>query len=151
VAVSKNLVIYPSVTRGPVWDVAFSPLGQYFVAGGYDRSARLFSADQLQCVRLFVGHYSDVTSVAWHPNCNYVVTGSWDKTVRLWDVISGRCMRIYSGHFGPLTAVAVSPNGRFIAGAGGGAGGKSSILIWEIASGKEVASLEGGYGLGHLC
>ncbi len=168
VAVQRNLCVYRAPTDVPVWDVAFAPVGHYFVSGSYDRVARVWSTNRTLPVRLLVGHYSDVSCVAWHPNCNYVVTGSWDKTARLWDMASGRCFRIYSGHFGPVTALTVSPDGQFLAGAGaaggsaaeggGGSGGKekgegsSVIRIWEVASGREVALLSGHKGTVHrLC
>ena len=176
VACGRNLVVYRTPTAFPVWDVAYAPLGHFFVTGSYDRVARVWCTSRTQPVRMLAGHYSDVSCVAWHPNCNYVATGSWDKTARLWDVQTGRCLRIYAGHFGPMTALAISPNGQFVAGAGGGASSASSaspagaaaegtasasasaagqggshgvIRIWEISTGKEVAVLSGHKGAVH--
>lgn len=54
-----NLVCYKGHVY-PVFDVQFSPFGYYFVSGGHDRLARLWSTDHYQPLRLFAGHYSDV-------------------------------------------------------------------------------------------
>lgn len=44
----------------PVWDVAMSPLGYYFASASMDRTARLWSTDRVQPLRIFAGHLSDV-------------------------------------------------------------------------------------------
>lgn len=38
----------------------FSPHGHYFVSGGHDRVARLWTREHYQPVRMFAGHFSDV-------------------------------------------------------------------------------------------
>ena len=60
----------------PVWSVKFSSQGYYFVSSGHDKTVRLWTTEQWQCVRIFVGHFSDVDCVAFHPNSNYVASGS---------------------------------------------------------------------------
>lgn len=44
----------------PVWDVAFSALGYYFATASHDRTARLWTTDNLFPQRIFAGHLSDV-------------------------------------------------------------------------------------------
>jgi transcription initiation factor TFIID subunit 5 len=39
----------------PVWDVAACPGGQYFASGSADRTARLWSTERAQSLRLFAG------------------------------------------------------------------------------------------------
>ena len=41
-----------------------SPMGFYFVSGSHDRSARIWSTDHIQPVRILAGHLSDV-DVSW--------------------------------------------------------------------------------------
>ena len=114
-----------------VWCVRFSPCGHYFVSGGQDRTARLWSTDHHQPLRIFAGHLSDVDVVSFHPNCNYVATGSTDRTVRLWDVSNGRCVRNLTGHKGPLQTLSFSPSGRYLA----SAGADGVVYLWNIATG----------------
>jgi len=54
-----NLVCYKGHNY-PVFDVQFSNHGFYFVSGGHDRLARLWSTDHHQPIRILAGHYSDV-------------------------------------------------------------------------------------------
>ena len=114
-----------------VWCVRFAPCGHYFVSGGQDRTARLWSTDHHQPLRIFAGHLSDVDVVAFHPNVNYVATGSTDRTVRLWDVSNGRCVRNLTGHKGPLQTLSFSPSGRYLA----SAGTDGVVYLWNIATG----------------
>lgn len=44
----------------PVWDVKFSKHGHYFASGSADKTARLWSTDHYQPLRIFAGHLSDV-------------------------------------------------------------------------------------------
>ena len=68
----------------PVWQVKFSNHGHYFVSCGHDKTVKLWTTEQSSCLRIFVGHFSDVDCVAFHPNSNYVASGSSDRSVRLW-------------------------------------------------------------------
>lgn len=67
----------------PIWQVKFSPLGQYFVSCSNDRTAKLWYTKQHIPLRIFTGHLSDIDTVEFHPNIHYVATGSNDKQVRL--------------------------------------------------------------------
>jgi transcription initiation factor TFIID subunit 5 len=53
------LVVYKSHTY-PVWDLDFAPYGIYFITASHDRTARLFSCDRIDPLRILVGHLSDV-------------------------------------------------------------------------------------------
>lgn len=44
----------------PVWDVKFAPVGYYFATSSHDRTARLWTTDNYQPLRIFSGHFSDV-------------------------------------------------------------------------------------------
>jgi WD40 repeat protein len=54
-----NLVAYRG-HENPIWDVEWSPLGNYFVTGSRDRTARLWSTERIKALRVFAGHLSDV-------------------------------------------------------------------------------------------
>ncbi|KAG8379567.1 hypothetical protein BUALT_Bualt07G0102400 [Buddleja alternifolia] len=105
----------------------------------HDRTARIWSVDRVQPLRILAGHLSDVDCVQWHANCNYVATGSSDKTVRLWDVQSGECVRIFVGHRSMILCLAMSPDGRYMA--SGDEDG--TIMMWDLATGRCVSPLVG--------
>ncbi|KAL3617649.1 Transcription initiation factor TFIID subunit 5 [Castilleja foliolosa] len=151
---NANLVCYKGHNY-PVWDVQFvtlaynsslgiypmqfSPVGHYFASASHDRTARIWSMDRIQPLRVMAGHLADVDCVQWHANCNYIATGSSDKTVRLWDVQSGECVRIFIGHRSMILSLAMSPDGRYMA--SGDEDGK--IMMWDLSSGRCVSPLVG--------
>lgn len=54
-----NLVCYKSHNY-PIWDVDFGPYGFYFATASHDKTARLWSCDHVNPLRIFAGHLSDV-------------------------------------------------------------------------------------------
>lgn len=126
------------VTGSPVWGVSFSPAGYYFASCGADGTARLFTTDRPQPVRLFSGHTaSNVNCVQWHPNSNYIITGSDDRTVRLWDIQTGRTVRLLNGCSAGINVVQISPGGRCAA----GADYNGVVHLWDLGSGRKITEL----------
>ncbi|CAL5435026.1 unnamed protein product [Camellia sinensis] len=104
----------------------FSPLGHYFASASHDRTARVWSVDRIQPLRIMAGHLSDVD-------------GYSDKTVRLWDVQSGECVRIFIGHRSVVLSSAMSPDGRYMT-SGDEVG---TTMMWDLSSGRCVTPLVG--------
>lgn len=103
-----------------ITDLAISPFDLYFASASADTSARLWSLERQNYVRLFAGHNESVNCVAFHPNCNYLFSGSDDRSVRLWDINTGKCQRTYfmtnSGAYKcSVRSIDVSPDGKRIA------------------------------------
>jgi WD40 repeat protein len=55
------------------------------LTGSYDRTAILWDVKSGAQIRVFKGHYWDLTSVALSPDGTRVLTGSEDHTAILWD------------------------------------------------------------------
>ncbi|KAI9358553.1 WD40-repeat-containing domain protein, partial [Zopfochytrium polystomum] len=68
-----------------VLSAAFSPDGQYVVAGSFDKTVRIRSAANGTELRRLAGHTAQVRSVAVSPNGRFVASGSADRTIRIWD------------------------------------------------------------------
>ena len=120
----------------PVWSVSFAPSGYYFLSGGADGTARVWTTDRAAPVRILAGHTSkSIHSTCFHPNGNYVLTGSEDKTARLWDIQSGRCVRLLTGCSAGVNVVQVSPSGQYAA----GADYHGNVHLWELGTGKKVS------------
>ena len=49
-----------------VYTYVFSPHGFYFVSGSHDRTARVWSTDHIQPLRILAGHLSDVDVSLMH-------------------------------------------------------------------------------------
>ncbi len=80
---------------------------------------------------------SHITALAFSPTEELVASTSPDRSVRLWDFQSGKCRLVLSHDVVP-TRVAFRPDGRVLACAGARA-----VYIWDVASGKLLATLPG--------
>ncbi len=122
--------------------VSFSSDGEYALSGGYDNSVRLWNVKNLTQVKKFVGHTGNgIWSVAFSPDGKYALSAGHDGQVKIWDLASGTDWRSLVGHtgggFGGFGASAkFSPNGKQVISAG-----DASTRIWDVSTGKEVASM----------
>jgi WD40 repeat protein len=87
--------------------------------------------------------------VAFSPDGKKLATGGWSAAVGLWDVAAGEKTAALRGHNGRIYSVAFSPDGKLLASGSGQADGRTGLGIsgelklWDVASGKNIASLEG--------
>ena len=109
------------------------------VWGSNDRTARLWSTDHIEPLRIYVGHDNDVDCVAFHPNNLYIFTGSCDRTVRMWHISGGNCLRLFTGHTGNVTAIACSPDGKTLA----SADDAGNIVLWNLETGRRKKRMRG--------
>uniref|UniRef100_A0A0D2ZQM0 Uncharacterized protein n=1 Tax=Brassica oleracea var. oleracea TaxID=109376 RepID=A0A0D2ZQM0_BRAOL len=69
-----------------------------------------------------------------------IVSASWDQTVKVWNLENCKIRNTLAGHSGYLNTVALSPDGSMCA-----CGGKDgAVLLWDMAEGKTLCSLEAG-------
>ena len=153
-------VIFPQLGHASwINSVAFSSDAKVLASGSGDHTIKLWDVASGRELRTLSGHSSDVNSVAFSPDGKLLASGSGDKTIKLWDVASGRELRSLSGHTAGVNSVAFSPDGRMLASASGfdmqsdfdfnrmlGQSSDStisSIRLWDVASGRELRSLNG--------
>nr|CAD1823543.1 unnamed protein product [Ananas comosus var. bracteatus] len=104
--------------------------------------------------RRFVGHTKDVLSVAFSVDNRQIVTyqplivsGFLDRTVKVWNLTNCKLRCTLTGHAGYVNTVAVSPDGSLCA-----SGGKDGVtLLWDLAEGKRLYSLDAGAIIHALC
>ena len=92
-------------------------------------------------VRGLRGHTDWVTSVAFGPDGRFVasVAAEKDNALRVFELPPLDTAGGAGGHMLAVNAVGVSPDGKFVA----TAGTDQTIKVWDVASGKEVATLVG--------
>lgn len=131
---------------GRILSVAFSPDGQYVLAGGKQGLLGLRDAATGKRVRSFLGHRSRVHAVAFSSDGKLAVSAGgpglghyegWrgddepvesDTSVRLWEVDTGRQIALLGNPDETVYSVAVSPSGReAIAGSADG-----SVYIYPL-------------------
>ena len=121
---------------------------------GSDRLIHLWDLATGKEVRTFAGHSERILSIAVSPDGRSVLSGSLDKTVRLWELASGKEVRRFEDLPTGVLSVAFSPDGqRALSGSGSilrdsegaysPAGFDSVLRVWDVASGREIACLEG--------
>lgn len=72
-----------------VMDVDYSPTGQEFVAGSYDRTLRIFGSNSGGSRDVyFAERMQRVFSVRFSVDASYVFSGSDDMNLRVWKVLA---------------------------------------------------------------
>lgn len=125
----------------PLSTVAFAPDGRYVAAAGADAVVRVWDVQTKSEVRGLRGHTDWVTSVAFAPNGQSLasVAAEKDNALRVFELPPLDTASAAGGHMLAVNAVAVSPNGKLVA----TAAVDQTIKVWDIATGKEVATLVG--------
>ncbi|KAI0366545.1 WD40 repeat-like protein [Pilatotrama ljubarskyi] len=71
-------------TTMQVYDLAWSPAGEYIIAGSTDNCARIFTASK--CVHEIAEHNHYVQGVAWDPLNEYIATQSSDRSMHIYSI-----------------------------------------------------------------
>ncbi|KAF2088803.1 WD40 repeat-like protein [Saccharata proteae CBS 121410] len=67
-----------------IYDLAWSPDGQFFITGSMDNVARIYNSQTGQIVRQIAEHSHYVQGVAWDPLNEFVATQSSDRSVHIY-------------------------------------------------------------------
>ncbi|KAF9011749.1 WD40-repeat-containing domain protein [Cyathus striatus] len=73
-------------TTMQVYDLAWSPTGEYVMAGSTDNAARVFAATDGKCVCEIAEHSHYVQGVAWDPLNEYIATQSSDRSMHIYRI-----------------------------------------------------------------
>lgn len=108
------------------------------------------------CEQILTGHQNRVWSVAISSDGRLAASGSNDNTVKIWDLETGVCLATLGGHRSHVLCVRFTPDGRRIlssatstdteataASAGVEATTAGLIRVWDVASGRQLTTLEG--------
>lgn len=141
----------------PVYGVSFSPsiapndsvpIGysnviptntQALLSCSGDKTIRLWSLDDWQCLVVYKGHDGMVWDITWGPFGHYFLTGSLDKTARLWSTESIGYLRMFVGHDQDVDVVAFHPNSAYVF-----TGSCDKIVrMWAVTNGYPVRMFTG--------
>ncbi len=121
---------------------AFGPDGKRALAGGEDKTVRLWDVETGRCLRVLEGHKGEVGIVALNADQSRALSGSEDNTVRVWDVEAGRSLRVLGDHAGWVWPVAWSADyRRALSGSR-----DNTIRLWDVDTGRCLRVLEGHVG-----
>jgi RNA polymerase sigma factor (sigma-70 family) len=88
------------------------------------------------------GQKEEFMCVAFSPDARLLVTAALDGNIQLWDVASAKELRRLTAG-SSVYSVAFSPDGKLLASGGGERGKSGAVKLWDLATGKQIASLEG--------
>ncbi|KAJ1672862.1 hypothetical protein EV182_006342, partial [Spiromyces aspiralis] len=124
---------------GDVYSVALTPYESHLVAGGYDRTIRLYDRATGRVVQTFAGHELSVTKAVCNPLGNLVVSGAKDHTIRFWDILSGTCVNKVQTHLGEVTSVAINEASTQLL----SSSKDNSNRLWDLRTLKQHRKLKG--------
>jgi WD40 repeat protein len=135
-----------------VFSVTFSPDGRLGLSGGADGAVCLWNLENGKMIRRFqilknqskeqADYEQYITSVIFSPDGHQALFGAGDSTIRLWDMKAWKEIRRFKGHSEQVNSVAFSPNGLQAISCSGEYEGDSTVLIWDVTTGKKIGSLE---------
>src|SRR5262249_10566080 len=123
-----------------------SPDGRWLYTGGSDRVLRRIDMN----LGRSLGSLPDITSVVYgmaiSPDGKTLALGCQDQKIHLWNIGKRQREAVLEGHRFRIWEVAFSPDGKLLASAAGSwekAEEPGEVKVWDLATKKELRSLEG--------
>jgi WD40 repeat protein len=126
-------------TDGAVQTIAVAHTANLLVAGGQDRSIKLWRIDAHNLARTWRGDGQAPGALGISPDGRIVASGALNGSVRLWTTGSSRPRRTIAAHAGRVTALAFAPSGRLLA----SAGEDGQVKLWDFTRGGRNRSFRG--------
>lgn len=109
-----------------------------FLSSSWDKTIRLWDANNETCICVFRGHGDWVHAIAVIDGI-YFLSGSDDRTIKLWNMNRGDCIRTFSGHESFVKSISVTDCKKlFLSGSR-----DKTIKIWDIRSGECIMTFRG--------
>jgi WD40 repeat protein len=118
--------------EGLVYDVAWSPDGQFVATASADQTVRIWKAESGEEYRIFRGHTGGVLRLAYHPNGQRIISGDDSGVLKVWDVTRDQRMLALPAA-GYLMDVAFTADGGQVR-----AVGNHRFWGWDVTTGKST-------------
>ncbi|KAG0076868.1 hypothetical protein BGZ90_008076 [Linnemannia elongata] len=135
--------------RDEVNAIRWDPLGELLASCSDDKTAKVWSLAQDECLFDLTAHTDAVYDMTWAPressskDPRMLATASFDTSVRLWDANNGACLRVLSRHIEAVYTVAFNPTGTHLA----TGSPDHTINIWRVQDGALVKTYQGEGGI----
>lgn len=119
-----------------------------FISGSVDQTAKVWDTRTQKCVQTYFGYHThDINSVEVFPDGNGFFTGSEDGQAILFDMRCWSPISIFGDKM-PITSIGASASGRLLftgqdETAKSYEAAKCGFRVWDVVTGKRIASLEG--------
>ena len=132
---------------GTLWDIAFSPDGEYLVIGTGTGLIQFREAVSGKEVARWLAHDDLINIIAFSPDGRLLASGGRDEVVRLWDPRNGSELYTLEGHIDAVRGVVFSLDGKLLA----SAGEDGTIRLWDPETGGKNACSERSIVPGNQC
>jgi WD40 repeat protein len=132
---------------GGVSAIAFSADGKKLASGSQDRMILIWDIATGESDVAYMGHQESVNAVAFSRDGKKLVSGSDDGEIRIWEVPSrgpqaepqaiSRPLYTLTGHKGRIYSLTFNSDGKLLV----SGSSDSSMKLWDVSTGKELASL----------
>ncbi|MDP8240092.1 MAG: hypothetical protein P9X24_13465 [Candidatus Hatepunaea meridiana] len=114
----------------PVLSLAYSPQGNYIIAGCGDYRVRRYDARSGEMLQKLEGHTNLVYGIAYSPDSTRWASGSDDETIMVWSMLNHRLeWTLYDDDMGAVRSMEFSYDGRYLAALSG------YVYIWDMETG----------------
>ena len=90
-----------------VWCVNFPPVDKLVASGSGDMLIKIWSIEDLTCMRTLEGHLSSVLRLHWVANGFQLLSSGSDGLIKLWSAKSGECTCTLDAHEDKIWALDV--------------------------------------------
>ncbi len=120
--------------------VAFSADGHLAAASRFEENISLWDPSSGSKLRILADHRAQICGLAVDPHGRALAARTLEGIIKLWDVLEGRehLIEIKTDRQNRLCSTAFDPEGRVLA-----AANDHSATLWDVATGKELRSLQG--------
>lgn len=134
-----------------IYQVTFSPDGEFLASASEDGTARVWSVSTGQTIHTFKGHGGPVTSVAFNRSGRLLASGGWvTPNVKLWDAGTGHMLHEFGrrapdgkligfSHDDDVLTVSFSDDGRRLVSGGRDA----TVKVWDVEGRRQLAVFKG--------
>ena len=113
----------------------------YIASAGYDKSIRIWNADNGDLERILIGHEHIIKAlVVWNysKKNQILVSCGWDHQILTWNLIDGSRLLKLSGHTNRVRSMAITNTAHPILVSGGD---DRIVKAWDLHSGNELLTL----------
>ncbi len=123
--------------KDTISQIKYSPDGKLIASASWDKTIKLWNAENGKLIDSLIGHQDGVNSIAFSPDGQTLISGSEDRTIKLWDLTNFQLIKTLTGHTDSIKALTISPDGKLIA----SAGYDNTIKLWTLA-GKLLQTID---------